>query len=136
MNTTFMRRMSIMFLPVAYIATKPKVARATNALPQNMIEALSKRDADDHKAMLNEMVDNISKWCDPRFKQVVDGFRNREDILHELDFIRVMYDHKPLNPAQRMRLRSKILYIIEKEQELTKDEVDFLISVLSYYDCL
>ena len=113
---------------------RPKVARA-QALPPHIVEQLNKRNEEDRKKVIKEQIDSISKWCDPRYKHIVEQFKYDQHIIEELDYIRVMYDRKRLTPSQRIRVRERITTLIQNNK-LTTVQLDFFLSVLAYYDCL
>jgi hypothetical protein len=106
-----------------------------NSLPPKFFERLSKNDDNDRKVVIKEQIAAISQWCDPRYKNVVQQFEKRQDIIEELDYIRIMYN-KPITASQRIRIRNKIKKMILTDITLTQEQIDFLVSILEYYDCL
>ena len=128
-----------MFIPAAYFCITPKVVKASeiSSLPRSELkEKLMKRDNEDALAVKHQQLNNVMKWWhDPKHADVIKGFLDREVIIRELDYIRVVYGRPPVNADRRILIRRIISSLIEKEK-LSDTEYDFLVSVLAYYGCV
>lgn len=116
-----------------YVCSRTKVAHA-NALPAHIRDQLARRNEEDHKLVIREQIESIKNWCDQRYKHIVEELKSNTEIIDTLDYIRVVYS-KPLNPSQKMRVRGNITKLLEIEN-LTQNQVDFLLSILEYYECM
>jgi hypothetical protein len=106
------------------------------SLPSHIKEILSQREREDQAKLIEEQVNSVSKWCNPSYKNVVQKLaEDKPNVLNEIDYIRHVYDRLPLDPAQKIRVRRSLVHLIESEN-LSSEQVDFIMSILKYYDCL
>ena len=113
-----------------------RVSRLTTrlaVLPPHLKQQLEQRDNEDRATELADIVKFLSKWS--KNAPVVNGLQDRPDVLHELDYIRILYN-PPLTPSQRVRARRAISRLIESTEGLTDEEVEFLVSLLGRLGCL
>lgn len=120
-------------LPAAFICIKPSVANA-NCIPKEVKQKIEKLNQTDRAAIVNEQKENLAKWwLGTGYQAVIYGLN--DDIIKELDYIRVMYGRPPLDARQRVVLRRTIVSLIERGS-LSHQEYDFLMYVLAYYNCI
>lgn len=119
-------------VPIAFISLQPHVVKA-NTIPEALKEKIIKCNQEDHDLVQHGKKREIIGWWDKKYEPVISQFNDK--IIDELDWIRIFYGHPPLSPSKRMRVRSKIVHLIENEK-LTQEEYDFLMYVLTYYKCI
>lgn len=112
-------------------------ASAPRGLPPGVAEKMAQLDKDDQKTVMEEKIQTVKEWMsEQRFGNVLEGLREKPDVLDELYYIQVFYKN-PLNASQRILLRDKVMRLIKREgNNLTEHQVDLLVYVLEYYGCV
>lgn len=121
-------------LPAAYICLRPNIANA-KSLPPHLQQRIDELNMIDQQKEIARKIKNITAWVDSKYKKTVEDLHTNTYVIDELDFTRIMYDTLPLTPSQRLRVRSKIVDIIERE-ELTPEQEELMMYLLKYYGCL
>lgn len=113
-------------------AVRPPCVRAS-AIPPHLKARFEQSNSDDRASDIADVMLSLSKWC--RDHDAIADLHDRPHVLHELNYIRVMYK-PPLTPSQRVRVRETISDLLEQEPGLSEAHVNFLVSILDRLGCL
>jgi len=115
----------------AYMCFKPGIVKA-HALKEQLMQ----KNVEDQLLLKEETLKHLIAWHDGKYQSIIRGFKDRDNILEKLDWIRIMYDNRrPLDAALRIRVRELISSLMEKEK-LSQTEYEYLVSILVYYECI
>ncbi len=124
----------VFIIPAICISMNSFVVHA-NAIPANLKEILDKHQRHDIDIVKKQQLKILVDYYDKKYESIITGFENRDDILNELDWVRVMYGNPPLDALKRIQVRQVLTSLIEKH-DYSDQEYNFLMSLLVHYGCI
>lgn len=124
----------ILFRPKNVYASQPSLPPSDREkFPKYFLDKISELNAKDSKYANEIMKENLINYYPNKYKYIVENIE-KEDIISELDWIRLMYN-RPLSCDRKISLRNKICKII-KDHNLSEKELELLEYLLKYYNCI